>query len=116
MGTLYLKENDTEPDSVIVLKDPDDSVHVLDGTETCTLHVELDDQARTKLQFALTISNAAGGQVTWEKTAADWGTGKLVPGLHKLEVEVVTVGGADRLTFPNDGYDELDITPHLGDS
>ncbi len=114
MGTLYLKQNDTEPDHVMVLKDPGGAVHVLNGDETVKLLVTLRGTS-TSLAFALQISNAAAGEVKWVKTSAIWAPGMLVPGVHKVEVEVVTVGGADRLTFPNRGYDTLAIDPDLAD-
>ena len=118
MGVFFLKENDTRPIFETILKNPDGTVHVLAGT--LYLHIFLAD-GTTKLERTLAKFDIPNGIVRYTWVAADWNAGNLVPTpsltpekpIHTMEYEEVS--GTSRLTFPNDGRDELRISPHIAD-
>lgn len=112
MGTFYLKENDLSPAFTATLKDPDGTAHDLTG-QTAKLHITL--EGGTVLSKALTVTSATAGTVQYQWLAADWGSSGLVTGNHRIECEAFDSGGANRITFPNDGYDHLQILADFAD-
>lgn len=46
---------------------------------------------------------------------AERGSGDTRSGSATRRTEYEAINGSNRLTFPNDGYDQLKITPHIAD-
>jgi hypothetical protein len=125
MSIHYLKFEDTRPILRVSLKNPDGTAYDLTGATTWKLHVLLNDG--TVVSRNMVVEGATTlGVVTYTWLAADWDTANvngfliagpslpLAPGEseHKMEYEIVGPGTV-RLTFPNDGYDILRITPDV---
>jgi hypothetical protein len=109
MGVFYLKYRDTKPKLIATLKNPDGTIHNLTGITDVKLQIKLADG--TALQRNMTIEGAPTlGTVGYSWLATDWNVGGLVAGKHDMEYESV----AERLTFPNDSYDELLIKADIG--
>lgn len=63
--------------------------------------------AAPAVKAAMTVVNAAAGQVQYSWQATD----TAVPGLYMAEIQVVLPGGT--YTFPNVGYQSIEMTPSL---
>lgn len=126
MAIHYLKFRDVRPILRAALKNPDGTAYDLTGATSVSLHVHLNDG--NTVTRTMTISGTpTTGEVTYTWLAADWDTanplGYLIAGPeiplavgaaeHKMEYEVLGPATV-RLTFPNDGYDILRVTPDLG--
>jgi len=114
MGTFVLKYRDTMPILEVVLLNPDKTVHDLTGATSYKLHVRLRDGGT--ITRTMTLQGlATAGTLRYQWLAADWTdiTTPLVVGQHRMEYEVLGPGAA-RLTWPNDGYDELRVVDDLG--
>lgn len=111
MATFYLKKRDTRPILEVALKNPDGTAYDLTGY-TATLHVSKSDG--TVVTRAMVVDAApTTGIVRYTWVADDWVTAPAITtGVHRMEYEVRA--GLARLTFPNDGYDTLEVTEDLG--
>ncbi len=116
MGTFYLKRGDTRPVLSVALKNPDGSAFDLTGVSSVTLHVKLHDG--TTFERAMVVdADPTTGIATYTWVPTDWDTGGLVVGVsieHRMEYEVLT--GTVRQTFPNSGYDVLQIAVDIADA
>lgn len=114
MGTYYLKARDTLPTLEVVLLKPDLTPYDPSGG-VVTMHVRLSNGS--VLSRTMTIHNGPLGIVRYGWLATDWSavapTVNVVAGSHRMEYEVVGPGAA-RLTFPNDGYDTLQVSSDIG--
>lgn len=140
MGLFKLKLNDTRPILDVVLHDPAPAgspvgtlgpVHDLTGSIGWNLLLWMSDD--TKLIRPMIIQgDPTLGTLRYTWVAGDWAPGSGGPpftagGLfashslplapeqleHRMEFEVIGPG-AERLTFPNAGYDTLIITTDIG--
>ena len=111
MAKFFLKRGDTEPVFETALKLPGGTFHNPTG-RAVWLHILLDDET-TELMRSMTIFDGPNGVVRYAWIPTDWDSGKLVVGSHVVEVESVL--GNSRLTFPNDGTDSLIITGDIAD-
>jgi hypothetical protein len=66
----------------------------------------LASKSGTTIPLACTITDVANGVVTHVLD------GTLVPGIYRVELEVTR--GAEIITFPNGGYEELKVVKDLG--
>ncbi len=115
MGLFHLKEGDTLPILEVALKDPDGTAHDLTGSTGWKLHVRLAGGGGAVVTRNMVKQGPdVDGVLRYSWAAADWSsTPALVVGQHRMEYEVLGPGAA-RLTFPNDGWDELRIVEDLG--
>lgn len=113
MSTFYLKGRDTRPTMEVHLLDPDGSPHDLTGSTAWKLHVKVGGASLTRDMTPDVDLTLGVLRYTW--LASDWTTGTpvLAPGVYRMEYEV-TGPGAARLTWPNDGYDQLHVTADIG--
>ena len=113
MATFYLKRRDTRPTMEVYLLDPGGTAHDLSGATSVTLHVLLNNgQSFSRAMAAEPVGALGIVRYTWPVT--DWyGATPLVAGSHRMEYEVVGPTTA-RMSFPNDGYDELRVTSDIG--
>jgi hypothetical protein len=114
MQTFYLKYRDVMPILEVTLLNPDKTVHDLTGSTSYKLHIWLRDGG--KLTRTMTLYGlATAGTLRYQWLATDWtdAVAPLVVGQNRMEYEVLGPGAA-RLTWPNDGYDELRIVSDVG--
>lgn len=122
MAIFSLKARDTRPILEVQLKNPDGSNHDLTGSTAWKLHIQV--SPTVVLVRDLTKQGPdADGTLRYSWAATDWdpavSTDPKLPTPStpwetvELEMEYKVLGGASsRMTFPNDGYDKLQI---LGD-
>jgi hypothetical protein len=111
MAVFHLKYRDTRPILEVALLDPDGAAHDLTGATSIKLHIRL--RSGTTITRTLTPdADPTKGITRYTWLATDWDAGNLAIGTHSMEYEVVA--GASRLTWPNDGLDELRIVEDLG--
>lgn len=113
MSVFYLKRGDTRPVMEVNLLDPDGTAHDLTGSTTYKLHVKIRGVAFTRDMVPDADPALGILRYTWLDT--DWTTGTpvLARGTYSMEYEVVGPGGA-RMTWPNNGYDQLVVTADIG--
>ena len=111
-----LKRGDTLAPFSTVLKNPDKSIHDLSGATKAFLHVTLADGSGVFTRELTLPTDRLSGRVTRAWLPTDWTDGSpvLVTGEHPCEVETIGAAG-ERLTFPNDRNDRLDVTQDIGD-
>lgn len=113
MNVFYLKYRDTLPVLEVELLNPDGSVHDLTGATAYNLHIRLRDGS-TITRTMTKVGLDAEGHLRYAWLAADWtDPTTLAAGQHRMEYEVLGPGAA-RMTWPNDGYDELRVVDDLG--
>lgn len=113
MGTFYLMQNDTANAFETELILPNGSVHDPTG-RTVFLHITTqpaEGDPTPPATITRTMTVVPGPMVRYPWTPADWEPGALIVGRHLMQVESVL--GVSRLTFPNKGYDALEITADL---
>jgi hypothetical protein len=121
MATFKLKAYDTRAVLEVALLNPDGTPHDLTGSTGWQLRVLRDDGGifvRDLVKYGLDTD----GTLRYDWTAADWVSDvsppavtlpiPAYPGARRLlPMEYVVLGGAvGRMTFPNEGFDWLDIT------
>jgi hypothetical protein len=120
---FVLKYRDTRPILEVALKNPDGTAHDLTGSTAWALHVRLPDGTTFTRSLAKQGADTAGVlRYIWQ--AADWVSGTSPPepvlpapapsGRRLLRMEYEVTGGSSRMTFPNDGYDLLEIVGDMG--
>lgn len=113
MSVFYLKYRDTRPILEVTLLDTDSAAHDLTGVDSVSLHIRLVDG--TEITKAMTVYDATGGIVRYTWLAADWTSDPvLTTGVHAMEYEVIA--GTARLTFPNNGNDQLIVADDIGNT
>ncbi len=134
MSILHLKQNDTRPSGTLSLKEPaapgeTPDPYDLTGAVKVWMHITLSDGTVIPPK-AMAIIDVANGVVRRDWVADDWITNPLVPtptdagqprgpNHHTFEIEVV-YSATDRVTFPNDDWQQKDkyvllISPHIAD-
>jgi hypothetical protein len=114
METFDLKYRDTLPILEVTLLNPDGTVHDLTGATAYWLHIRL--ASGSLISRAMTLHGPADeGTLRYQWLATDWtdAVTPLVVGQHTMEYEMLGPAGA-RLTWPNNGYDELRILKDIG--
>jgi hypothetical protein len=112
---FYLKQNDRRPLFVVVLKDNfGEPTEAIVNLTTATSAVFNMRSATTPFAVKVnrgtaTISNAAGGEVTYAWAAVDTAD----TGTFHAEVEILWNDGKAE-TFPNNGYWDVTITDDIG--
>ena len=100
------------PVMVVTLLNPDGSVHDLTGSSTYTLHIK---SGSLVINRPMTVVGApTAGKLSYAWVAGDWDPTTGLPTVaanktRELPMEYEVVGGASRMTFPNNGYDTLKI-------
>ena len=110
MADFDLKANDTQPDFTVQLLQAGAAfdMSALSGV-ACTFTMTAVAGGAAKVnKAAMTIDDAANGQISYSWAAADTDT----DGTYEAEVEVTWTGG-NILTFPTDGYFDIDIEADL---
>lgn len=109
LGGSVLKEGDTEPNFTAKCLDGDNQPVDLTGA-TVMFHLRQQGSPSTKVDAAMTITEAAEGKVKyeWDDTGADTDT----PGTFDAEVEVTDSNG-EITTYPGNGYVTVQITEQL---
>jgi hypothetical protein len=113
MGIFSLKRGDTYPILEVILLNPDGTVHDLTGTVSYELHIAL--ASGSVLTRPMTKEGAdTEGRLRYAWAPTDWDPGGLFasPYMHRMEYEVIGIA-QNRLTFPNYGWDELEIRPDI---
>jgi hypothetical protein len=116
MAIFSIKYRDTRPVLEVALKNPDGSAHDLTGTTAWKLHIRLSSSTvMTRDLVKQGLDTAGVLRYTWVST--DWNAGSLpsVPAhsVKEFPMEYEVLAGTVRLTFPNDGYDTLQIRGDL---
>ena len=107
-GELFIiKENDTSPDIMAVLKSPEGEVIDLSGAQVKTYMSDYSGE-EIIINADAQIIDALEGKVVYSWTEGD--TQK--PGRYKLEFEVTFADGKVQ-TYPNQGYIEIEITEDI---
>lgn len=109
---FYLKNRDTRPIFQVTLLNDDETAHNLTGATGAKLHIKLQDGSAVLTRDLVIDSTPTTGIVRYTWQTADW-TDALVPGLHRMEYEVLGPGSA-RLSFPNSEDDSLLVLADLG--
>jgi hypothetical protein len=113
MATFYLKKRDCMPILEVALLNPDGTAYDLTGASGVQLYISLQGSGTLVTKDMAVFGPAANGVVRYQWLPTDWtDTPALTVGQHRMEVEVNTSDGV--LTWPNDSYDMLVITPDLG--
>lgn len=117
MGVFYLKHGDTRPVLEAILKNPDGTVHDLTGVTSVKLHVQVGAVPFTRDMNV--VGDPTTGTVQYAWAADDWITAPALPALKAgkskdLNMEYEAVGGSSDMTFPNNGYDTLQIWGEIG--
>lgn len=106
MADVTIKQHDTYPPLAATLSDAVGPVNLTGST----VRVILKDRAGpTVLAAACTITNAAGGKVSYNWLPADTAAARVYDG----EFEV-TWGDGTITTFPNDAYFSVEVKADLG--
>jgi len=102
MATFYIKETDRSPRIQTTLTDPAGTVIDLTGK---TVHVEIARLTSSTLDTDTTaiVEDAVNGVVSYS-----YGDGEAVFGVYKAQW-VVNRGQATQETYPNYGYDTINI-------
>jgi hypothetical protein len=109
-----IKQNDTRPLFVVVLKDdfgePGEApVNLTTAGGTAFFNMRAANAGAVKItRGTALVTNAAAGEVTYSWTATDTNT----PGAFEAELEVQWTGGKVE-TFPNDGYWDVTVTDDI---
>ena len=107
-----IKQNDTKPDFVVALRDdigePGEAPIDLTTATDVVFNMRIEGGAVTISRAAVTVSDAANGEVTYEWDPADTDT----VGTYEAEVEIEWPGGGVE-TVPNDGYFEIKVTDDI---
>ena len=107
MSIFYMKQGDTSPSLRTTLKDSSATPVNITGA-TVNMHMYTQDKVTVVIDAEMSISDAAGGVVTY-----DWQAGETDnSGWYWVEFEV-TYSDATVETFPNSGYEAVKITPQL---
>lgn len=117
MATFNLKARDTRPILEVALTNPDGTAHDLTGSTAWKLHLWVDASTVLTRDMVKEGADTAGVlRYTWQAT--DWDAGNLPTpispyGKQEIYMEYEVIGGTARMTFPNDGFDILEITGDL---
>lgn len=109
-----IKQNDTRPLFVVVLKDdfgePTEApVNLTTAGGTAFFNMRAVSGGAVKItRGTALVTNAAAGEITYSWTASDTNT----VGAYEAELEVQWAGGKVE-TFPNDGYWEINVTDDI---
>lgn len=104
MATFHIKATDESPALQTTLKDASGSAVNLTGASVVANMTRIGATARTIDGASVTIDNASGGVVSYafdDTETATWG-------IYRLEW-VATYADATQETFPNQGYDIVQI-------
>ena len=117
MGDVFrLKYRDTRPILEVALKNPDGTPHDLTGSTAWKLHIRV-SAALTLTRDLVKFGADGDGVLRYTWVATDWDTGNLPivssTSLKVLPMEYEIFGGTQRMTFPNSGYDRLEIRGDL---
>jgi hypothetical protein len=114
VGTFYLKRGDTRPVLEVQLKNPDGSVHDLTGSTAWRLHVYVAQTVVFTREMTKQGADTLGTlRYAWQP--ADWAELPTPAPADRIGLAMefeVEGGSGHRLTFPNGGFDTLQI---LGD-
>src|SRR5512142_3200877 len=107
-----IKQNDLRPYFVVALKDDygeaTEAAVDLSTAGSATFHMRATGGTVAKVSAAGTITNALGGEVTYQWAAGDLDT----VGTYEAEMEVFWGDGKNE-TFPSDGYWTIEVTDDI---
>jgi hypothetical protein len=104
MATFHIKEDDDAPTISTTLKDSAGTVINLTGATVTIRAKRIGSTTRVIDGKSVTVSSATGGVVQYQLDTTETAT----HGVYRLEWDVTYSGGRVE-TFPNEGYDIMQI-------
>lgn len=108
MADFYIKQGDTQPDLVAILKDADGDAVDLSTATSVTFHMRMKNETDVLINRATIISPTVTGQVTLVWLATETETA----GDFEAEFEVLWNTGKIS-TFPNKKHTSIQITEQI---